>query len=492
MKIFKNKEGKQIFLSALLLVIIIALYIEFNVIISKINFKDIDITEAKVYSLSTEAIEKINSIEKDVYITLYDFEKYSDYTYTSDTVYILNQIDEMSEKIHIDLNEDTNNENKIPYMIFSCEDKTRKVMLNELVTYNYSTKYGFQDESYYIEPMIINSIINVESTNDKKIYIYLDKSIYNEKMFTSFINIAGMMGFDSYSLDLTEDNEIPEDCAFIVIPPLASVNENGTIEALDFSDEERDKIENYISKGGNILFLQESKSVVSGETSNLDYIMELYGVSISDGIVFQDEKIISDFPSYIYTNVNLNNDIFRMVNSNSAICVFDSGIINIEDNSEQDRLNVKQNILIKTNSNAFLRKNLLNNNYSKSEDDESIDGAAIGVYAEKNIGENKSKAIVFSSSIFSSNNPIYIKDVWTNKKLAVEAVLVDENQDIIIDSISALAEPDDHIFYKKSKFNVIPAKGIISDGITLKIIFGIPMFVLFIGYIIWRYRKNKI
>ena len=82
MKIFNNKERKQIFLSSLLLVIILALYIELNVLVSKMNIKDIDITEDMAYSVSAESIEKISNLDKDVKVYLINFEKYCKYMLT--------------------------------------------------------------------------------------------------------------------------------------------------------------------------------------------------------------------------------------------------------------------------------------------------------------------------------------------------------------------------------------------------------------------------
>ncbi|MBQ3407697.1 MAG: Gldg family protein [Clostridia bacterium] len=494
MKILKNKERKQIFLSALLLVIIIALYVEFNIIISKINIPESDITEDKVYTISEESKEKITNLEKNLKISLVDFEKYDDFVYAEDILYIIKQYEKLSDKIEVEqyedeLTEETNNQ--YPYIIFSTEDKARKVYLNELYSYKYNISYGNQEESYLIEPMITNSILSVTEGFDGGVYICLDKSIYSEKMYTTFVNIVGVLGYDTYGLNLSTDKNIPDNCKCLVIPPLVQRNEEGEIRVSDFSDEEKEIIVNYINNGGNILFLQESKSVVQGDTPNLDYIMSLYGVSISDGIVCQADNKIQNIPSYIYPTINTNNSIFKNINDKSKVCIFDSGKIDIVSEEEANKLNVSYNVLIQSRDNSYLRKDLSNTSLDKTEDDENIDGAVLAVYAEKNIDEKKSKAIVFSNSIIATNSSIFLKDVIGNRKLAVNAILLDDNIDLISDSIKSLINSENTVFYTKTKYNIMPSANLLTDGITLKIIFVIPMLIILIGYIVWKHRKNK-
>ena len=50
---------------------------------------------------------------------------------------------------------------------------------------------------------------------------------------------------------------------------------------------------------------------------------------------------------------------------------------------------------------------------------------------------------------------------------------------------------NDAIYSIKNKYNYIPSGNILTDNITLKIMFVIPMIILIIGYAVWRHRKNK-
>lgn len=486
MKIFKNKERKQIFLSALLLVIIIVLYIELNVLISKINIPQIDITEDKAYSISDESKEKISKLDKDVKIIIVGLEEYNDNMFINNVMHVIDEFDRASDKITTEIQEDESNDN--PYIIFQSGTFARKVWISELYQYRYNSFYGNQEELYMVEPIITNSILGVVNESTNKIYICMDKSVYAEKYYLSFVSIASALGVDTYGLNLASDMNIPDDCECLVIVPLVYRNEDGTATMIDFTDEEKNVIVDYINKGGNILFLQESKSLINTETPNLDYIMGLYGISISDGIVCQGDNNIQNKISYIYPEIETNNNILKAIKNDSKVCLFDPGAISI---SNDEQLNTKQQVILKANNSAFIRKDMSNNKESKTEDDIDASGAILGVYAEKTVGDKVSKAIFYSNSVIATNTPISITDTINNKKLTVEAILVDENSELIADSIRALSNNFDAVYSAKNQYNLVPSVNILKDNITLKVIFVVPMIILFVGYVVWRHRKNK-
>ena len=486
MKIFKNKERKQIFLSALLLLIIIALYVEINVLISKVNNIKIDITEDKAYSLSNESKDKISKLDKDVKIILVGLEEYKDNTLVNNVMQLVDEFDKSSDKITTEIYEKESSEDN-PYILFECGDITRKVWLNELYQYKYDSLYAQEEELYMIEPMITNSIIGIVNESTDKVYICMDKSVYGEKYYTTFVSIASTLGVDTYGLNLSGDMKIPDDCKCLVITPLVYVADDGTTTMTDFSDEERNLIVEYINNGGNILFLQESKSLIGVETPNLDYLMNMFGVSISEGIVCQDNEK-EDRISYVYPNVDTNNGLIKYVNNESRICLFDSGMIELTDNEGGD---IKQYPILIANANSYIRTNLSNTKQYRTEDDIDASEAVLGVYVEKKVGDNTSKAIIYSNSVIATNTPVSIKDNIRNKNVAVEAILLDDNSELIVDTIRILMDKNDAIYSVKNKYNYVPSGNILTDNIALKVMFVIPMIILIVGYVVWRHRKNK-
>ena len=91
MKIFKDKNKKQSILSVILFLVIIALYLEINILLNKINIKDIDFTDSKLYSITNESKEKISKIDKDIEINLINFDNYSSYRPIEDVVNLIKE-----------------------------------------------------------------------------------------------------------------------------------------------------------------------------------------------------------------------------------------------------------------------------------------------------------------------------------------------------------------------------------------------------------------
>lgn len=492
MKIFKNREKKQIFLSVFLFVVVIALYIELNVILEKANIPDIDITEEKIFSISDSSKNKIQRLNSEVNIKLVNFEKYNNYAYLEDIYNLMDKYQKLNNKINIETyEEETAETSSYPYIIFSCGDKQKIVFLNDMYAYKYNTLYECEEEYYISESEITNSILSVANNINDKVYIYLEKSAYNEKIFTSLINRINGLGMDAYELVLSENMSIPNDCRCIIIPPLIQTSESGEANAVDLSEEEKDLIVAYINDGGNILFLQESKSVMNGETPNLDYIMGLYGIHVSDGIILDESNRLQNNAGYIFPNVNYNSKVYESLDEKARICMVDASKIVTDDEETLKSLNVQHEILLKSSDSAYWRKDISNTNLSRCDNDIDAKNSVLGICAQKSVNGNTSKAIVYANSVFALNSPIFISDSVTKKKLAVEMIMIDSNEELIANSIKYLSDNSDTVYIQKNHYNIVPSTNIITDGITLKIIFVIPLIVIFIGYFVWRYRKNK-
>lgn len=486
MKLFKEKTSKQALLSVLLFIVIIALYIEINVLVDKINIKDIDLTESKLYSISEESKAKILNINQNVEIKLVDFDEYMGYVSINDAVRIINQYHDINDKITIKETVSDNadiTKSKYPYISISCGNKNTEIIVDDLFLYKYSTDTCTDEEYYIAEEVLTNLIVNVTKENTEKVYLYTEKIAYSDesKYIATLTNRIKNLGNDIDILELAKKLEVPEDCNCIIIPPLSE----------DFSEEEKASIVRFIQKGGNIMFLQESKSLANYETPNLDYIMGLYGFNISNGVIMGKNNIIQNNPGFITANINTNNDVYKTVNSKSKLCVIDAGKINIENNEKLQELGVKHQILASAPQDSYIRTDMNNTSKEVSEDDKAEENAILGLCAIKKIGENQSKAIVYSNSLFATDQAILVQDIVTNKNVPVELICINDNEEIIANSIKYITENSDTIINRKKHFDSVPSVSLLKDGITLKLIFVIPMIIVIIGYVVWRHRKNK-
>lgn len=484
MKIIKNKETKHALLSVVLFIVVIALYIELNVLIDKININDIDATGQKIYSISEESKRKIEKIDKEVNIKLVDFDRYADYVTVNDATYVISQYQQVNDKISISRENTQNFENDsdiYPYIKISCGEKEALVSIDDLFVQKSYIEDGYNDLYYAIEEVITNNVCNVVNVNQDTIYLYTEKIIFDEALLYTFATRIQCLGCNVEFLQLSKNASVPENCSCIVIPPFRE----------DITESEKNALEQYISRGGNILFLEESKSLTNIETPNLDQIRMLFGYEVDSGVMIESKNHAAENPGLIYLSVNHNNDIFKNINKNYTIGMIDATRIKLVDTEKMNQLNVTSQTIVSSGETSYMRYNLKDSNTTISDTDEQANGSILGVCLNKKIGEQESRAIVFSSSLFATDRAVGVIDALTGNATPVSMISIYDNEEVLTYSVKYLAQNSDSIISRKKYNNNIPSVKITKDGITLKIIFGLPLIILFIGYFVWRSRKYK-
>lgn len=483
MKIIKKKETKHALLSVVLFIVVIALYIELNVLIGKININDIDATSQKIYSVSEESKNKIEKIDKEVNIKLVDFDIYADNIIVNDATYVINKYHDINSKINISKTNTENFENsdQYPYIIISCDEKEVLVSIDDLFIQKSQVEGGHTDLYYAIEEVITNNICSLANGNYGTMYLYTEKIIFDESLLYTFAKRIQCLGCNVQFLELSKEAVVPDNCDCILIPPLRE----------DITESERTAFEQYINKGGNILFLEESKSLTNIETPNLDKIRMLFGYEVDNGIMIESKNHAAENPGLIYLNVNQNNDIFKNNNRNYTISMIDPTRIKFVDSEKLNELNVTSKIVVSSGETSYMRYNLEDSNTTISNTDEQANESVLGVCLNKKIGEQESKAIVFSSSLFATDRVVGVIDALTGNPTPINMISIYDNEEVLTYSVKYLVQNDNSIISRKKYNNNVPSVKITKDGITLKIIFGLPLIILFIGYFVWRSRKYK-
>ena len=123
---------------------------------------------------------------------------------------------------------------------------------------------------------------------------------------------------DVEDLDLLVEAKVPDDCNVLVLTTLKE----------DFSEYERDIILNYINNGGNMMILSDPNTA-NVDLTNFQTILDLYGVSISNGVVYEQNtsKIINGYANIIIPQVNNYSDITKYIASDGKLALLNAGII---------------------------------------------------------------------------------------------------------------------------------------------------------------------
>ena len=465
-------------LTIILIAIIIGAYVVINLLTEKANLSDIDLTKDKIFTLSETSKTIIHNINQDVEIILVKMD-----TYSQSVVDFAYKYKKENDKIKIT---EVSNVTKYPeltaeynltentYEIIVRSGKEEKIIsTSDLYTYDYSTG----KEKDLTEEAITNALLSVTTENKPKLYFVSGHNDNLEYYLTNFKKSLEDEANTVESLDLLTTAKVPDDCSALVITTLNN----------DLKTVERDAILKYIKAGGKIILFTDA-NVAKTNMPNFQKVLDEYVVSISEGIIIEQDtsKMLSGSPSAIIVTVNEGSSVTDKINMSMNACFINSGKINLADDEKMEKLGVTSEILATTSDKAFYRSDLSISTTSKVSGDEE-GKAVVGALLTKKIDDDKtSKLIVYSNNVFITNMQVAI-----NSQYYIYAYELYNNQDLALNSISYLTGREDTILIRKdtevSTYTVTEKQQII----ILTIIFAVPVLIVIAGIIIWQVRRRR-
>ena len=476
-EIIKKKWLKDTFLTILLIAIIFAIYFGINYGVEKLNIEDIDLTTDKIYSISEQTETKLANLDKDVTIELINLSDYAyllDFTnkYTQLNSHItIERIDDLTSRVDI-MNkyslESTDN-----LLIIKSGDKERLLSTYDLYTYDYTT----YEQIDITEEAITNAIIEVTIEDKPNIYFLEGHNYYDMSYFQLLKDDITAEANNVSNLNLLTAGSVPEDCDCLVITTLKE----------DITEIERDSLINYSNNGGKILLLADA-NILGVDTPNFNQILDLYGFSISKGMLLEQDQnqMIYGSPEFIISQIDTS--MFNKNNKmNMNICVIDSGRIEFKDEDTLNNLGITYNTLSKTSDSAFLRTDLNISSMSKTNQDTDASESIIGVLVTRTLeNEKKAEMIVYSNAVFATNQQISMNNTYE-----MYANKLCNNDDVAINSVSYLTQRTDTITIRKDADSVSYTVTETQHNIIMAIIFLVPATIIVIGIIVWQVRRRK-
>ena len=476
-EIIKKKWLKDTFLTILLIAIIFAIYFGINYGVEKLNIEDIDLTTDKIYSISEQTETKLANLDKDVTIELINLSDYAyllDFTnkYTQLNSHItIERIDDLTSRVDI-MNkyslESTDN-----LLIIKSGDKERLLSTYDLYTYDYTT----YEQIDITEEAITNAIIEVTIEDKPNIYFLEGHNYYDMSYFQLLKDDITSEANNVSNLNILTAGNVPEDCDCLVITTLKE----------DITEMERDSLINYSNNGGKILLLADA-NILGVDTPNFNQILDLYGFSISKGMLLEQDQnqMIYGSPEFIISQIDTS--MFNKNNKmNMNICVIDSGRIEFKDEDTLNNLGITYNTLAKTSDSAFLRTDLNISSMSKTNQDTDASESIIGALVTRTLeNEKKAEMIVYSNAVFATNQQISMNNTY-----AMYANKLCNNDDVAINSVSYLTQRTDTITIRKDADSVSYTVTETQHNIIIAIIFLVPAAIIVIGIIVWQVRRRK-
>ncbi len=459
----------------ILIAIIILVYIGVNILLEKVVLPDLDCTQDKIYSLSDESKDKLKGIDKEVTITLINYSSNTSlvnfmekYTGLNNNIK-LEKIDDLSSRTDLMTKYSLSADSSL--ILVNCGDKEKQVTDYDMYTYDY-TSYKQIDKT---EEAITNAILDVTTDEKPKVYFMSNHLAYDINYFYTIMQTVENEANEVDTIDVFANGKVPDDCDCLVITTLKE----------DITEQERDSLINYIKAGGKLL-LMCGPNVTGVSLTNFQTVLDEYGVSVSNGIVFEGDssKMIAGYPDFIVEPVQ-STSLTSNLNMTMNICLLDAGKITFNDDKLED-LGVEYEILAQTGDTSFLRNDLTQTSATRTSSDDEPETSTVAAIATKKIDDNtSSKLIIFSNEIFAMDMAVPINGY------AMYPVALYNNSDIILNSISYLNEREDTITIRKNTDDVSYTVTEEQNNIILAIIFTIPVLIIIAGIIVWQVRRRK-
>ena len=328
------------------------------------------------------------------------------------------------------------------------------------------------------EEAITNAILDVTTTVKPKIYFLTGHNMYSDDYFQYLKNAFIEEVNEVAQLNLLTAGKVPDDCNVLVITALKE----------DIKEMEKDRLIDYIKKGGEILLLLDP-NLDNIKLANFQKVLDEYGVSISNGFILEGDsnKMISGAPNFVISTINRSSAITKNMTMDLNVCLMNSGKLTIASNDDLRAKNVTVETLATVSDKAFYRTDLQSPSQSKISSDTDANGATVAAMITKQINENTvSKVIVFANTAFATNMQIPVSQTYYTYALDFS-----NNKDVILNSISYLTEREDNITIRKNVEMVNYDVTETQNRIILAIIFTVPVFIIIAGIVIWILRRRK-
>lgn len=467
----------------ILVVIILAIFVGISVLMKKLNLTPIDLTEDKLFTLTSESKDKVKDIDKDINIY---FVGYSDDDSTLD---LAKQYTKVNEKIKVeavtqdsrpDLVQKYGIETSSEGIIVECGDNYKVLASSDLYTTD-STTY----ESINVaEEKLTAAIRSVSVEELPKVYFLNGYGSFSLKSGMQYLNMYLQNEVNQVeTLDILSTGKVPDDCRTLVI---ASPEK-------DFDDVATNAITEYISKGGNILWLNAAIAKQL-DLPNVNKILALYGVKPFEiGIIRETDssKMVSNSPDLIMPEIQYADATNKLYDSEGVIFI-NATKINVASDEELESLDTTKTALVKTSEKAYFRTNFENESNSAQEGEktgEFLVGAQFDKVVTKADEENNTKEVKSKLIIYGEN--YFVSDYQLTQSTQTPMIAYRQNKDLVLNSIAYLADREEDITVRKSTGSVTYTATEQENKIILATITFVPLLIIVIGIIVWANRRRK-
>ena len=463
--------------SSSFIVVVFALAVVANLAVDALptRITSVDCSYSKLYSITKDTKKTMKKLKSDVTIYVLAAEKSKDAQIDS----MLERYKDLSGHIRVKYvnpkskpyfyKDYTDNAPTSNSLIVVSDKRSKVIDYYDIYDYqsnmDYST-YSYNNElkGFDAEGQITSAIAYVTSENLPVMYTLeghgeqeIDSTIKED------IEKANM---EIKSLNLLTEGSVPEDAGCLLIDSPTT----------DISEDEKTALIDYLENGGKAMIFSD----YTGEKmENFDAVLENYGVSRVDGLVFEGDAqhYAAQMPYYLVPTVN-STDITSDVSSSGYYILMPYAQVIQKSDDVRDTVNIES--LLTTSDSAYSKTDL--NSGSLEKEDGDVEGPFdLGVSITETVDDDKETRIIY----YSTSNLLQSQ---------INQMVSGGNEKLVMTSLSSLVDTED------STTVSIPSKSLEVSYLTLtaydasfwKIctIGLIPGVFLLIGFMIWLKRRK--
>ena len=463
------KNGSfAIIMTAVLAAILVAV----NLIVGELpaKYTKIDMSQNQLYTIGEQTEKIVKNLTEDV--TLY---------LMADSDSVDSTLQEMLER-YSDLSSHVKVEVKDPvlYPNFASQYTDEEVSSNSIIVVsdkrnkvvNYEDiyessmdyySYSYQTTGFDGEGQVTSAIAYVSSDDLPVMYVLQG---HEEMALTESMKSAiEKENIDIQELNLLTAESVPEDadCLFILSPQK------------DFSEEEAEKITDYLEGGGKAFLVSDYTGT---EMPNFLSVLQNYGVQPKDGIVLEGDTnhYASGNPLYLVPDIAGSEALSGLADQNSFVLMPAAQAVETLEN-HRDTITVEE--LLTTSDSAYIKEDVENMTTLSKESGDEEGSFALGVAITEEYGSSETKIVYLTgSSLFNES---------------IDQAVSGGNTELLTSALSWMCDRETSVS--------IPSKSLLVEYLTLTSASAgfwsmfatafLPVLVLVSGGIIWLRRRKQ-
>ena len=445
--------------SAGLTALAVAAVIVFNLLAGQLpeRVSKLDMSDNKIYTVTETSVDYLAALDQNVSIHVLAGKENMDQR----IVRFLDKYADLSDRLSLDYTDPT----VYPSVLetYGCEENTI-VVVNEASgkqetiaidgiigydIYSYYTTGQVSETDFDCEGQLTAAIDTVVSEAARKAYQITDHG--ETALSASVTELLSKSHMELEDVNLLTDG-IPEGCDLLIC--------NGP--TADLADDERDMILNYLSEGGQVIYLMAPDL---SPRPNWDAILETYGMTVAGGMMADTQRYYNNQLDAFFPEVDASVDAASGLGSDALVLLYRSRGMTLADPA-RDTITVS----------GFLTTS--DRSYSVVDEDNRTEGAyTVGAVASEDTDGGTARLTVFGSSALIDQG---ITGSFTNLSnldlfLGAAAAGFDDISNISIEPVSL-----------QITYNTVTTGGIWSILFTLVL----PLAVLIFGFARWMRRRK--